>query len=141
VSAVSAVSAVGAVPPPTAVGEFRLSPELARAAAEAAGTRASVVARAVEVAVAGGPDVVDGDWFSRAGCVGVPRSVFFPTKRSPRAQLAEIRDRTCRRCPVRGECLASALVSGETSGYWGNVGPTALRRLRRVLRTCYRSAA
>jgi superfamily II DNA or RNA helicase len=135
VSAVSAVSAVGAVPPPTAVGEFRLSPELARAAAEAAGTRASVVARAVEVAVAGGPDVVDGDWFSRAGCVGVPRSVFFPTKRSPRAQLAEIRDRTCRRCPVRGECLASALVSGETSGYWGNVGPTALRRLRRVLRT------
>jgi superfamily II DNA or RNA helicase len=108
---------------------------VARLAAEAAGTRTAVVSRAVELAVAGGPDLLQPDWFSRARCVGIPRQVFFPTRRAPRAQLAEIRDRACGHCPVRSECLASALVSGETTGYWGNVGPTALRRLRRVLRS------
>jgi hypothetical protein len=37
--------------------------------------------------------------------------------RAERARVAEL----CRGCPVRTECLASALLRGETYGSWGGV--------------------
>ncbi|MBA3652865.1 MAG: WhiB family transcriptional regulator [Actinobacteria bacterium] len=41
------------------------------------------------------------------------------------------RKETCRRCPVRDECLAFALEGGEKFGVWGGVSERDRRHLRR----------
>jgi len=58
-------------------------------------------------------------WRDSAGCRSVPRSVFFPvntriTSQETRAALA-----ICRACPVRTECLNSAIDNREYYGIWG----------------------
>lgn len=60
-------------------------------------------------------------------CRGRDPDVFFPddgtrfagrqAMRTERARVAQL----CRGCPVRTECLASALLRGETYGSWGGV--------------------
>lgn len=66
------------------------------------------------------------EWRSHAGCRSVPREVFFPvntriTSQETRAALA-----ICRLCPVREQCLASAIDNREYYGIWG--GTTEVMR-------------
>lgn len=65
-------------------------------------------------------------WRINAGCRNAPRSVFFPintrlTSRETRNALA-----ICDVCPVKDECLASAIDNREYYGIWG--GTTELQR-------------
>lgn len=39
----------------------------------------------------------------------------------------------CRRCPVRADCLSTALRTGETWGVWGGFTPSARQALLRQL--------
>jgi WhiB family redox-sensing transcriptional regulator len=68
------------------------------------------------------------DWRHRAACRDADPEIFFPVAESgpalARAQ-AEALD-YCAVCPVRAECLAYALDSGEEFGVWG--GMTAEQR-------------
>lgn len=41
----------------------------------------------------------------------------------------------CRQCPVRFECLTTAVVDREEHGIWGAAGELTRRRLRRILDT------
>lgn len=64
---------------------------------------------------------------------------FFPPDgtRFSREALAAERDRIeglCRGCPVRQECLASALLRGETYGSWGGVAQPDFQVLARLWR-------
>jgi hypothetical protein len=64
---------------------------------------------------------------------------FFPPDgmRFSREALAAERDRVeglCRGCPVRQECLASALLRGETYGSWGGVAQPDFQVLARLWR-------
>lgn len=67
---------------------------------------------------------MDGLWFERAACKGVPRDVFFPAELLPGKSeigwaIALLEARVyCDRCPVRGECLEEGLRT-ESHGIWG----------------------
>lgn len=69
----------------------------------------------------------DRTWRSHAGCRTVPREVFFPV--NTRITSAETRTALaiCRQCPVREECLASAVRNREYYGIWGGT-TEAIRR-------------
>lgn len=60
-------------------------------------------------------------------CRTIDPDVFFPEEGSRFAGRKAMRDerarvaQLCRGCPVRAECLASALLRGETYGSWGGV--------------------
>jgi len=60
--------------------------------------------------------------FSKAACIGVPESVFFPRVeghggRIGKKELAEAR-KYCRDCPVKDECLEYACRTNSV-GIWG----------------------
>lgn len=58
---------------------------------------------------------VRGDWRAQGLCQGVDPELFFPhPAEDPSRALA-----TCRRCPVAGPCLATALDLGDAEGVWG----------------------
>lgn len=66
----------------------------------------------------------DLSWMDRAACTGLDTELWFTD--SPRAVAAA---RTiCDRCPVRRECLQSALDTPDTFGVWG--GKTKYQRTR-----------
>ena len=48
------------------------------------------------------------DWQSRAACLGVPLSIFFPEKHQPTGPAKAV----CATCAVRPECLTEALSLG-----------------------------
>ena len=87
---------------------------------------------------------VDGDdldWHARAACAGrgsTPHPLgwdgWFPADRSTQAQhVAEgaAKDVCWRSCPVRSDCLESALVNGEPYGVWGGYTPAERQRIAR----------
>jgi WhiB family redox-sensing transcriptional regulator len=45
---------------------------------------------------------------------------------------AEAAKRICASCPVRANCLVSALRTGESAGIWGGTTPEERRILRRL---------
>jgi len=64
-------------------------------------------------------------WVLRAACLGVEDpDIFFPNGERGRA-LAQMEDarKVCEECPVRKECLALALGTGERHGMWGGTTP------------------
>lgn len=81
-------------------------------------------------------------WVSRAACKGMAddgNDAFFPENAGiPRAALA-----VCERCPVRGECLNTALriEAGRAArfGVWGGMTPKQRERLVKTgdPGTCY----
>ncbi|MDQ3991044.1 MAG: WhiB family transcriptional regulator [Actinomycetota bacterium] len=66
-------------------------------------------------------------WEDRALCGAANADVFFPeTPGMERAAKA-----ICERCPVRRECLASALASSVRFGIWGGLNERERRALAR----------
>ena len=68
-------------------------------------------------------------WRSEASCAGVDPDLFYPG----RGGDAEPAKAVCRRCPVRSQCLATALLRGEKFGTWGGLTELERRPLRRRL--------
>jgi WhiB family redox-sensing transcriptional regulator len=64
-----------------------------------------------------GPGRSAADWTREALCSGQDTDVFFPEDDQPSSIAKSIG----RRCPVRGECLAHALETGERYGIWGGM--------------------
>lgn len=74
-------------------------------------------------------------WRERAACRGAATDLFFPVGAAEAAadetrQAREI----CAGCPVRPQCLAYALASGQQYGIWGGSDEQERRRLRRQRR-------
>jgi WhiB family redox-sensing transcriptional regulator len=72
------------------------------------------------------------DWRHRAACLDEDPELFFPVGTSGPAleQLAEAK-MVCGWCPVREECLAWALASGQEAGVWGGLSEDERRALKR----------
>ncbi|HMK62981.1 MAG TPA: WhiB family transcriptional regulator [Acidimicrobiales bacterium] len=73
------------------------------------------------------PDGVN--WRKQALCAGHPdRGAWFSedTAVTKRAQAV------CRACPVREDCLAFAVGTGQRDGIWGGMTPYQRRRLRKA---------
>ncbi|MFI1398177.1 WhiB family transcriptional regulator [Streptomyces sp. NPDC020681] len=68
-------------------------------------------------------------------CHGANPRIFFPAHEVPLGER-EIREakNICSRCPVREDCLALAIQSGETDGVWGGTTPAERRSIRLQLR-------
>lgn len=111
--------------------EPRLPAPVLAAASDAAGVRPSVLATAVDLALAGGPDVAVPGWRDEAACIGFTADEYYPGRGAK--GVAELQER-CRTCPVQGACLGAALAFGEQFGIWGGTTGLGRRRLRKVLR-------
>jgi WhiB family transcriptional regulator, redox-sensing transcriptional regulator len=78
-------------------------------------------------------------WRERAACLGAATDLFFPVGAAGAAGGAADETRRarqiCASCPVRQQCLAYALASGQQYGIWGGSDEQERRRLRRKLRT------
>ena len=67
-------------------------------------------------------------WRAKGLCLRHDPEVFFPaTTDDPAAAIA-----ICHGCPVRGECLATALDVGDCDGVWGATTPRERRAMRQV---------
>jgi WhiB family redox-sensing transcriptional regulator len=81
-----------------------------------------------------GADGPDEGWRVRAGCRGLDPGLFFPEdEEGPGAERAQ---EVCATCPVREQCLQTALATKEAYGIWGGTTPRDRRRtMRRSRRT------
>lgn len=68
---------------------------------------------------------LDPDWVERAGCQGMDVDIFYShedkhgrVRNNPDARFAK---RVCGLCPVRLECLITALRDDEKYGIWGGL--------------------
>lgn len=62
------------------------------------------------------------DWRLRSACKDQDPELFFPIGYGGKArQQRETAKEVCGSCPVRGECLTSALDAGEGAGVWGGL--------------------
>ncbi len=75
------------------------------------------------------PVAGDQSWRSKANCLGVDPSLFFP----PKGQSAALRvaKTVCRGCSVREECLTYALDNNVDGGVWGATSERERKKLRR----------
>lgn len=75
---------------------------------------------------------MDTKWRHRAACRGKDTERFFPVGNKGPAlkQIAEAKA-VCGHCPVRSECLAWALESGQDAGIWGGMSEDERRALKR----------
>jgi WhiB family redox-sensing transcriptional regulator len=81
-----------------------------------------------------GADAPDERWRLRASCRGLDPALFFPEDEE--GQGAERAQQVCATCPVREQCLQTALVTKEAYGVWGGTTPRDRRRIvRRSRRT------
>ena len=72
------------------------------------------------------------DWRHRAACRDEGPELFFPLGNTGPALLQiEEAKQVCRRCPVREECLAWALETGQDAGVWGGLSEDERRALKR----------
>lgn len=79
------------------------------------------------------PDPGDG-WISDAACRDDGPDQFYASVDHPDYDKLRWPQR-CGRCPVRVDCLAHAMVNGETDGVWGGFTPSARAALSRLLVT------
>ncbi|WP_202551109.1 WhiB family transcriptional regulator [Streptomyces sp. SID8352] len=89
----------------------------------------------------GGGGVIAG-WWARAACAGTDPDAFYadgPDSHNQRTLAQQV----CAACPVRAECAAHAIQTGENWGMWGGMTQKELRRrrLRGVVPTGRRTAA
>jgi WhiB family redox-sensing transcriptional regulator len=66
-----------------------------------------------------------GIWQDRALCAETDPEAFFPEKGESVVPAKGV----CRSCPVRPQCLKSALENGERFGVWGGLSERERRRL------------
>ncbi|MGR3875709.1 WhiB family transcriptional regulator (plasmid) [Streptomyces graminifolii] len=72
------------------------------------------------------------DWHHRSACRGIDSDLFFPIGEGTQAQLQTKEARSyCRRCPVKTECLQSALDNDDQVGIWGGLTEKQRRALKR----------
>jgi WhiB family redox-sensing transcriptional regulator len=64
-------------------------------------------------------------WMDRAACAGTAAPETFFTE-----EIVPVAKTICRRCPVRGDCLAHALADDSLVGVWGGTTPDERRALR-----------
>ena len=69
----------------------------------------------------------DAAWQQDAACADEDPDLFFP---GDEATVEEAK-RVCARCPVRTECLETALAVNEMHGVWGGMAEGERRRLIR----------
>jgi WhiB family redox-sensing transcriptional regulator len=75
---------------------------------------------------------VEEEWRYDAACTGEDPELFFPVGTSADALIQTRQAKAvCDRCPVRDECLAFALNTGQTDGVWGGLSEDERRQLRR----------
>ena len=67
------------------------------------------------------------DWMRQAACADMNSDLFF----SQRGASTDEAKAACRACPVRAECLAYAMNTGERFGIWGGLSERERRQLRR----------
>ena len=74
------------------------------------------------------------DWRHRAACRDKDPELFFPVADPGKPlgvkQLAAPQA-VCRHCPVKADCLAWALVTGQDAGVWGGLSAEERRALKR----------
>lgn len=85
-------------------------------------------------------------WYNRAACVGQPTDLFYgpPAETGRERQVRERAAKAvCRRCPVRSDCLNTAITAEADVGVWGgkNGKERASERRRRRDQRCRRRAA
>jgi WhiB family redox-sensing transcriptional regulator len=74
------------------------------------------------------------DWYERAACRGMPVDLFLgadgetPAQRRRREAEAVL---VCRDCPVREQCLRTALDRPEVFGVWGATTESERQAMRR----------
>jgi WhiB family redox-sensing transcriptional regulator len=73
------------------------------------------------------------DWLDHAACAGMDGRAFYANGKHAREQVKAAR-RICNICPVRAECAAWAIQTGEKWGVWGGMSQQQLRQKRRRLR-------
>jgi WhiB family redox-sensing transcriptional regulator len=79
-------------------------------------------------------ELLNMDWLLRAACADKDPELFFPVgAMGPALHDQEAAKRVCAACPVMGECLHYALVSGQTSGVWGGMCEDERKELRRTM--------
>lgn len=110
-----------------------LEPHVLEEAAAAADVDELVLARAVTIALGGGPDETDKGWWHEAACRGRSPAEYFPARKGSKAAVAELQ-RRCRTCPVQAQCLGGALAVNEVAGVWGGTSGRGRKKLRAVLR-------
>jgi len=66
------------------------------------------------------------EWHANAACLGEDVEVFFPHRGEDVSEAKRI----CEGCPVRTECLAFALDTGQHFGVWGGTSERQRRRMR-----------
>lgn len=71
-------------------------------------------------------------WLDAAACRGENTNLFFPIGHGPdMAPQIEKAKAICRRCPVRTDCLRTAVNRPEKYGIWGGVEENDRNALRR----------
>lgn len=73
------------------------------------------------------PDLTPYAWTDSARCAETDPELFFPENRYETATARRI----CRGCPVRQQCLDTALADSSLTGVWGGTTPEERRILRR----------
>lgn len=68
-------------------------------------------------------------WMEQGACLDVDPELFHPASQLPEA--AEPAKRICGRCPVKSDCLAHAMETGQGEGVWGGLDDRERRSLRR----------
>ena len=61
------------------------------------------------------------EWAEKALCIGMDTDAFFPEQGRNMDQRTKDAQKTCRKCPVRAECLTHALNQPESFGIWGGI--------------------
>ncbi|MGI5229473.1 WhiB family transcriptional regulator [Actinoallomurus sp. CA-142502] len=70
-------------------------------------------------------------WRARAACLQFDSALFFPDRVTYLKKDVGTAKAICFRCPVREECLQTALDSGERVGIWGGLTPVERANLHR----------
>lgn len=75
----------------------------------------------------------DDAWQTRGACRLVDAETFFPVGTAGKAAKAQenAAKATCRRCPVREQCLTWALDTEQKNGVWGGLSEQELKKARR----------
>lgn len=85
-------------------------------------------------------------WMQEAACKDTVGDLFFPVVHTKGWQeQMERAKQVCARCPVRPECLAYALDTGQKAGVWGGLSEAERQELRELPEThaerCWNSRA
>jgi WhiB family redox-sensing transcriptional regulator len=73
------------------------------------------------------------NWRDRALCLNEDPELFFPSSEHRSSRQLEEAKAVCAACPVRRDCLQSAVKIGVAHGVWGGLSELELRSLNRRL--------